>query len=97
MTRIADARNALLRRLRDGDGTASRDDRRAAFDGTLDRGPLGALLAKVAGRASEITDADFDAAKAELTEDQLFELVVCAAVGQSNRQYEAALAALAKA
>jgi alkylhydroperoxidase/carboxymuconolactone decarboxylase family protein YurZ len=29
-----------------------------------------------------------------LTEDEVFELVVCAAVGQATRQYEAALAAL---
>jgi hypothetical protein len=45
-----------------------------------------------------VTEADFAAAKASgLSEDQLFELVVCAAVGQSTRQYEAGLAALAEA
>ena len=32
-----------------------------------------------------------------LTEDQIFELVVCAAVGQATRQYESALEALAAA
>ena len=32
-----------------------------------------------------------------LSEDQLFELVVCAAVGQSTRLYEAGLAVLAEA
>jgi hypothetical protein len=31
------------------------------------------------------------------SEDQLFELVICAAVGQSARLYEAGLAALAEA
>jgi hypothetical protein len=31
------------------------------------------------------------------TEDQVFELVICAAVGQSARLYEAGLAALAEA
>ena len=35
--------------------------------------------------------------EAGFTEDQLFELVICAAVGQSTRQYEAGLAALAEA
>jgi len=30
-------------------------------------------------------------------EDQLFELIICAAVGQASRQYEAGLAALAEA
>jgi alkylhydroperoxidase/carboxymuconolactone decarboxylase family protein YurZ len=32
-----------------------------------------------------------------LSEDEVFELVVCAAVGQAARQYESALAALAEA
>jgi hypothetical protein len=32
-----------------------------------------------------------------LSEDQVFELVVCAAVGQSARQYETALEALDQA
>jgi len=31
------------------------------------------------------------------TEDQIFELVICAAVGQSTRLYEAGLAGLAEA
>ena len=37
------------------------------------------------------------ATQAGFTDDQLFELVICAAVGQSTRQYEAALTALAGA
>jgi len=32
--------------------------------------------------------------KANLGEDEIFEMVVCAAVGEANRQHEAALAAL---
>jgi hypothetical protein len=56
------------------------------------------LLDKVATRSAEVTDADFaTAAEAGFTDDQLFELVICAAVGQSTRQYEAGLAALAEA
>jgi hypothetical protein len=47
---------------------------------------------------AQVTDADFAAAKASgFSEDQLFELVICAAVGQSARLYEAGLAALAEA
>jgi hypothetical protein len=34
---------------------------------------------------------------AGLSEDQVFEIVVCAAVGQADRQYRAALDALEKA
>ena len=53
---------------------------------------------KVATRPTQITDADFAAAKASgFSEDQGFELVISAAVGQSARLYEAGLAALAEA
>jgi len=57
-----------------------------------------ALIGKVASSPAQVTDADFAAAKASgFSEDQLFELVVSAAVGQSARLYEAGLAALAEA
>jgi hypothetical protein len=59
---------------------------------------LDALIGKVATRPAQVTDADVAAARASgFTEDQLFELVICAAVGQSSRLYEAGLAALAEA
>jgi alkylhydroperoxidase family enzyme len=53
------------------------------------------LIDKVAKRAYTVTDEDIAAARASgLSEDQIFEIVVCAAVGQATRQYDAALAAL---
>jgi len=56
------------------------------------------LLGKVAIRPTQVTDADFAAARAAgISDDELFELVICAAVGQSARQYDAGLAALAGA
>ncbi len=54
------------------------------------------LIDKVVTRPTEITDADFAAASSH-TEDQLFELVISAAVGRSARLYDAGLAALAEA
>jgi alkylhydroperoxidase family enzyme len=49
-------------------------------------------------RPTQVTDADFAAARAAgFSEDELFELVICAAVGQSARLYDAGLAALADA
>jgi hypothetical protein len=46
--------------------------------------------------AAQVSGADFTAAEAAgFSEDQLFELVVCAAVGQSARLYDAGLAAAA--
>jgi alkylhydroperoxidase family enzyme len=56
------------------------------------------LLGKVARTPTQVTDADFAAARAAgFSEDELFELVICAAVGQAARLYDAGLAALAVA
>jgi hypothetical protein len=89
---VADIRrhvDAVVKRLLEGDGRASRQARKAAFDA-----PAGGLLAKVARSAWKVTDEDVAAAKATQSEDEIFETVVCTAVGQALRQYEAALAAL---
>ncbi|MFI6830919.1 hypothetical protein ACIBG5_27725 [Kribbella sp. NPDC050241] len=89
------AHQALVDRVLTGEGTASAEDRARAFGNADVPLPLQALIGKVAMTPSQVTDADFAAAKAAgFSEDQLFELVVCAAVGQSTRQYEAGLAAL---
>ena len=93
------AQRALVDRLLNGEGKASVEQRARAFSNEGLSPPLDALIGKVAVRPAEITDEDLAAAKASgYTEDQLFELVVCAAVGQSTRLYEkAGLAALAEA
>jgi hypothetical protein len=84
---------ALVDRVLNGDGRASAEERARAF-----RNEGSALAGKVVASPAQITDADFAAAKAAgYTDDQLFELVICAAVGQSDRLYEAGLAALAEA
>jgi hypothetical protein len=95
MSDVSQVRKALIARILEGDGRASHADRRAAFDNAGLGEPLGALIDKVAGRAHEVTDADIAAARASgLSEDQVFEIVVCGAIGQAARQYDAALAAL---
>jgi hypothetical protein len=69
--------------------------RRAAFDNSAVAEPLSALIDKVARRTYKVTDDDIAAAKTSgLSEDQIFELVVCAAIGQATRQYDTALATL---
>lgn len=56
---------------------------------------MATLVDKVARHASRITDEDINAVGAfGLSEDQIFEIVVCAAIGQAARQHDAALAAL---
>jgi hypothetical protein len=89
---------AIERRILTGPGTASAELRAQSFaDGDLSE-PLASLVEKVAKRSFQVTDADFAAAVAAgFTEDQLFELVICAAVGESNRIYQSGLAALAEA
>jgi hypothetical protein len=88
----------LVNRILHGPGRAPADQRARAFDNAELPEPLRPLLDKVATRSAQVTDADFATAmEAGFTDDQLFELVICAGVGQSTRQYEAGLAALAEA
>lgn len=84
-----------MSRILEGDGKASPSERRAAFDNSGLAEPLGALANKVARQSYRVTDEDISAAKvAGLSEDQVFEIVVCAAIGQATRQYDAAFGAL---
>ena len=95
MSDIGLARNALARRILEGDGKASRSERRAAFDNSGLAEPLSSLVEKVVRHAYRVTDEDFAAVEgSSLSEDQIFEAVVCAAVGEATRQYDVALAAL---
>jgi hypothetical protein len=88
----------LVNRILHGPGRAPSDQRARAFDDAEVAEPLRLLLDKVATRSAQVTDADFATAmEAGFTDDQLFELVICTAVGQATRQYEAGLAALAEA
>jgi hypothetical protein len=92
------AHRALVDRVLNGEGKAPADQRARAFSNDGLPPPLSALIGKVATRPAQVTEADFAAAKASgCSEDQVFELVICAAVGQSARLYEAGLAALAEA
>jgi len=88
-------RAEVVKRVLEGNGKASREARIAAFsnEGVAERAR--ALIDKVAKNAYRITDEDIAAVKqAGLAEDEIFELVVCAAIGQSTRQLDNALAAL---
>jgi hypothetical protein len=94
MADITQARRALVARILEGDGRASQAQRRAAFDNAGLAGPLAKQVDKVAARAYTVTDADIAAGTASgLSEDQIFEIVVCAAIGQATRQYDTAFAA----
>jgi len=95
MSNIAQARRAVVARILEGEGRASHALRRAAFDNAGLVEPLSSLIDKIAKHAYKVTDEDIAAARTlGLSEDQIFEIVVCAAVGQATRQHDGALAAL---
>lgn len=98
MADITGARERAIETIVGPKGKAAQATRRAAFDNKDVPEPLRALIDKVARHAYKVVDEDIAAAKAAgFSEDELFELVVCAAMGQASRQYEGALAALAAA
>jgi hypothetical protein len=95
MSKFTKARNALTARILEGAGKAPPAERRAAFENAGLAEPLRTLIHKVAHHAHKIVDADIAAVRQSgLGEDEIFELVVCAAIGQATRQYDAAIAAL---
>lgn len=92
------AHESLVSRILAGAGHAPDTLRRAAFDNSGLNEPLRTFINRVAIQPTRVGDIHFQAAKAAgLTEDQIFELVVCAAVGEASRQYRRALAALGEA
>ncbi len=98
MPEIARLHRELVARVLEGNGKAASDLRRAAFDNAGLSEPITTLIEKVAEHAYQVTDEDVVAVRAAgLSEDQIFEIVVCAAIGQASRQYANALAALASA
>lgn len=90
--------SAIEQRILTGPGMAAPEPRRKAFENSDLPASLATLLDKVAKRSFQVTGGDVAAALAAgFTEDQLFELVICAAVGESSRMYQAGLAALMEA
>jgi len=92
---INEVRKALVMRILEGTGKTSPAERSAAFTNNGLAEPVNVLVDKVALHANRVNDGDISAAIGSgLSEDQVFEIVVCAAIGQASRQYQAALAAL---
>jgi hypothetical protein len=88
-------RRAVTQRAVEGPACAAGPTRRAAFDNAGLQGATAALVDKIAQHAYRVTAADLGAAAgAGVSEDEIFELAVCAALGQATRQIEAALATL---
>jgi hypothetical protein len=96
MSSIQSLREAFVAGVLEGEGHVAKAQRRAAFDDAdLLPEPLRLLVDKVAHRAGAVKDDDVIAARdSGLSEDDLFELLVCAAAGEATRQDDAARAAL---
>ena len=95
MSDITSLQSSLVARVIEGEGRASPEIRRAAFDNEGLAEPIRQFVEKVAHRARMVTDTDIGAIrKAGLSEDQIYEIVVCAAIGRATRQYQNARAAL---
>jgi hypothetical protein len=93
---FARLRQALFASVLEGKGSATAEQRRAAFSNAGLAEPLNTLIDKVANRSQTIRDEDIRAAKESgLSEDQIFEAIVCGAIGEAARQYDAALRTLA--
>lgn len=91
-------RETVIERVLHGPGKTTGDERRGAFENRDVQPAAAALIDKVTKHAWKVTDDDVVAARrAGLSDDQIFELAVAAALGQSTRQLEVALAALSEA
>ena len=86
---------ALVDHLLKGKGVSSEADRQAAFGNSGLAEPAKTLIDKVANFAHRVTDVDVESVRnSGKTEDEIFELIICGAVGQASRQYSNALSAL---
>jgi alkylhydroperoxidase family enzyme len=95
MSKADELRGAVVERVLAGPGKAAPEQRRAAFDNAGVAPAVRSLIDKVTKTAYKVTDEDVAAAKAAgITEDEIFELAVCASLGEATRQLETALAVL---
>ena len=93
----ASIRDRVFASVFDGPGESDAAIRRAAADGKNVPPELAALVDKIHRHAYKVTDDDLARLRATYSEDQLFEIVVSAALGAARQRLAAGLAALEKA
>jgi hypothetical protein len=100
-TKVSDphaaGRDAVLRSVLDGPGETDPSLRYAAAEGVGVPDDLRALVEKVHQHAYRVTDDEIAALQGKYSDDQLFELIVSAAVGASRQRLLAGLKALEEA
>jgi hypothetical protein len=90
-------RDQVLRSVLEGPGESEAAIRRAAAAGTGVLDDLRVLVEKIHRHAYRVTDEEVAALQAKYGDDQLFEIVVSAAVGASRQRLDAGLRALEEA
>ena len=97
---MADQLHGLLVATReavlDGEGATDKSLRRQVASGAPPT-ELAGLVQKIRDRAYTVTDEDVDRLRARYSEDQLFELIVAAALGAAGERVNAALDAVRQA
>ena len=93
----ATLRNNVIKRVLDGAGVATPAQRRVAFEGKGAAPELQALIDKVEAHAYKVSDEDLRQLQAKYSDDELFEIIVSAALGASERRLLAGLEALDEA
>jgi len=90
-------RENVITRVLDGAGVAAPSQRRVAFEGKGAPPELQALIDKVEAHAYKVTDDDLKRLQQKYSDDDLFEIIVSAALGASERRLLAGLEALDEA
>ena len=93
----AAARDAVLRAVLDGPGETDPSLRHAAAEGVGVPEDLKTLVEKIHRHPYKVTDEEIEALQPKYGDDQLFELIVSAAVGASRQRLMAGLKALEEA
>jgi hypothetical protein len=87
-------RESVLRIVLEGPGESDPAIRRAAAEGKGVPADLETLVEKIHHHAYRVTDEDIESLLPKYDDDQLFEIVVSAALGASRKQLLAGLRAL---
>ena len=90
-------RSGVIARVLDGAGVAAPSQRRVAFEGKGAPPELQALIDKIEAHAYKVTDDDLRKLQDTYSDDELFEIIVSAALGASERRLLAGLEALDEA
>ena len=89
-------RDATANSVLDSPATTSPQLRRSVANGTPPA-DLAALVQKIQSRAYTVTDEDLDSLRSTYNDDQLFEIIVAAAIGAASQRLAAAHKALEEA